>query len=64
MMTIGLLSCCASGAHYPKSDHFNGERFFNPTTSGEEGGFFRAFRWLANRPPLDFRAKSAGRIPR
>ena len=31
VMAIGLLSCSASGAHYLKSDHFNGEGFFNPT---------------------------------
>jgi hypothetical protein len=57
MMTIGLLSCCASGAHYPKSDHFNGERFFNPTTSGEEDGVFRVFRWLATRKPKQWPEK-------
>jgi len=49
LMTLGLLSSCATGPHYLKSDHFNGKKFFNPTSSGDEGGFFRIFRYLANR---------------
>jgi L-ascorbate metabolism protein UlaG (beta-lactamase superfamily) len=54
---IGCLSCCAAGPRYPKSDHFDGEKFLNPTTSNEEGGFFRIFQYLAHRNPKPWPAK-------
>jgi L-ascorbate metabolism protein UlaG (beta-lactamase superfamily) len=62
LAVVGLLNSCATGSPYPQSDHFNGERFFNPTAPGQDGGFFRVLRLLAHRHPQPW-PKSVENLP-
>jgi L-ascorbate metabolism protein UlaG (beta-lactamase superfamily) len=42
-----LLFGCASSMNYPKSDHYDGDHFLNPTQS-EKNGFWRTIKLLAS----------------
>jgi len=48
LLMLMLLSCSPRSYDGPVSDHFDGERFFNPGTPANKG-FFRVLKWYATR---------------
>lgn len=52
LLSLALVNCwsvsgCASSAKYPASDHYDGNRFFNPTQT-EHNGFWRTLKLLVS----------------
>ncbi len=42
----------------PRSDHFDGERFFNPAIHGHERGFVDLLKWASKRRPPHWRERT------